>query len=83
MPVADALEVRDPRHRRTDSLAVDNAGARVQFGEGLHNKREAVCQFVAGAAVQLDPLLGFAGDNSETVVLDFVQPLLAGPRLRG
>jgi hypothetical protein len=55
----------------------------VQFGEGLDDEREAVCQFVAGAAVQLDPPLGFAGDNLETVVLDFVQPLLAGGCLRG
>jgi hypothetical protein len=65
---------------RTASLSMMQ-GARAH--ERLHNEREAVGEVVAGAAVQLDPLLGFAGDNSETVVLDFVQPFLAGPRLRG
>ena len=35
------------------------------------------------AAVELDPLAIFAGDDPESIMLDFMQPRLAGRRRRG
>ena len=40
-------------------------------------------QVVARAAVELDPGAVLAGDDTETVVLDLVQPRFVGRRLRG
>ncbi len=37
-------------------LAVDDAGARAQPGERLHDQREPVGEVVAGAAVERHPL---------------------------
>src|ERR1700730_18403144 len=47
--------------------------------KATNNEREAVAQIIAGAAVELD----LSGDHAEAVVLDLVQPQLAGRRLRG
>ncbi len=52
-------------------------------GDCLDDEREAVGQVVAGAAVEPHPLAGLAGNDPEAVVLDFMQPQLAGRRLWG
>jgi hypothetical protein len=67
------------RHR----LAVDDAGARAQLGERPDDQREAVGEVVARPAVELHPVAALAGDDPEAVVLDLVQPIIAGGRLRG
>src|SRR6516225_9574457 len=81
--IADAVEARDPVLSARHRLAVDDAGARAQLGECLDDERETVGQVVARPAVELHPRALPAGDHTEAVVLDLVQPLLAGGRLRG
>ena len=70
-----------PCGRSTTRLAVNDAGARTQAGERLHDQREAVGEVVAGAAVELDPVAVLTGDDPEPVVLDLVQPQRPGRRL--
>ena len=82
-PIADAVEARDPVLAARHRLAVDDAGARAQLGERLDDEREAVGQVIARPAVELHPLVVLAGDDPKAVVLDFVQPVVAGRRLRG
>ena len=82
-PIPDALEGRDPVLAARDRFPVDDARPRAQPGEGLDDEREAVGQAVPRAAIEIHPLAIYAGDHPEAVVLDFVQPLLAGGRLRG
>ena len=53
-----------------------------QPGQRLHDQREPVGQVVAGAAVEPDAVAVLAGDDAEAVVLDLVQPRVAGRRLR-
>ena len=62
-------------------LAVDDAGARAQAGEGLDDQRKAMGQVVARAAVEPHAGTVLAGHDAEAVVLDLVQPRLAGWRL--
>ena len=50
------------------------------FVHCLDNQRKASGQVVSGAAVELYPLTHFSGDNTKTIVLDLVQPLLAAGR---
>src|SRR5262249_11522406 len=66
-----------------DSFAVDDAGARAQPGERINDQREAAGEVIAGPAVESHPLTILAGDDSEAVMLDFVQPLAAGRQLVG
>ena len=62
-------------------LAVD-AGARAQPRQRLDDQREAVGQVVAGATLEPHASAVLARDDSEAVVLDFVQPDLLARRLR-
>src|SRR5262249_11681213 len=57
-----------------DSFAVDNAGARAQASQRLSDQREAAGEVIAGPAVEPHPLTILAGDDSEAVVLDLMQP---------
>ena len=66
-----------------DCFAVDDARAEAQAGEGLDDLGKAVGEVVAGAAVELHPLVVLTGYDPKPVVLDFVQPDGAGGRLRG
>ena len=54
---------------------------RVQCGERLDDEREAVGQVIAQPAVELHPFAVLAGDHAKPVVLDLVEPQLAGRRL--
>jgi hypothetical protein len=65
-----------------DRLPIDDAGARAQSGHRLDDQREAIGQVIAGAAIEPHAVAILAGDDAEAVVLDFVQPSLAGRRLR-
>src|SRR5262245_17446842 len=66
-----------------DSFAVDDAGPRAQAGQRLDNHREAVGEVVARTAVEPHLRASLAGNDSEAVVLDLVQPLAAGRQLIG
>jgi hypothetical protein len=82
-PVADALEARHAIVAAGDSLAVDDAGARAQARDGIHDQREAVRQVIAGATVEFHALTVLARDDAEAVVLDLVNPRAAARRLFG
>jgi hypothetical protein len=64
-------------------LPIDDAGVRAQPGKRLGNQREAASRVIAGAAVEPHVVAILAGDNPEAIVLDFVQPLVAGGQLVG
>src|SRR5262245_3689424 len=81
--VADAVEARHATVVAAHGLAVDDAGSRAQAGHGRDDQREAVGQVIAGAAVQTHAVAVLAGDDAEAVVLDLVQPRLAGGWRRG
>jgi hypothetical protein len=66
-----------PQHTASPSMTQERA----QAGERLHDQRETVGQVVAGAAVEPHSLAVLAGDDAEAVVLDLVQPRVAGRRL--
>jgi len=66
----------------TASPSID-AGARAQPGERLDDEREALGEVIVRPAVELYPRAVLARDDAKSVVLDLVQPQLAGRRLRG
>jgi hypothetical protein len=83
LAVANALKQCDAVLPARDRLPVDDAGARAQPSEALNDEREAVGQVVARPAVELHPIAVLARDDPEAVMLDFVQPRLAGRWVRG
>ena len=80
--VPDAVERRDPVVTTGDRLAVDDAGPRMQCGERLDDEREAVGQVITRPTVEFHPLAVLAGNHAKSVVLDLMQPHLAGRRMR-
>jgi hypothetical protein len=52
-------------------------------GECLDDQREALGQIIARPAVEPHPVAILACDNPEAIVLDFVQPQVAGGQLVG
>ncbi len=58
--VADAVEARHAVVAAAHRLAVDDARARAQAGQGLDDQREAVCQVIARPAIELDPEISCA-----------------------
>ena len=52
-------------------------------GKSLSDQREAASRVIVGAAVEPHVVAILAGDNPEAIVLDFVQPLVAGGQLVG
>ena len=83
LAIADAVEARDPVLPARDRLAVDDAGPQTQLSQSLDNQRKALGQVVAGPAIEPHARAVLARDHPEAVVLDLVQPLLAGRRLQG
>jgi len=82
LAIADAVEARDPVLAASDRLAVDDAGPQPQLSQRLDDEREAVSEIVARPAVEPHALAALAGDHPEAVMLDLMQPILAGRRLR-
>ena len=80
--MADAIEARHAVVVAADRLAVDDAGARAQPSQRLDDQGEAVGQVVARTAVEPHAVAVLARDDAEAVVLDLVQPRVAGGRLR-
>jgi len=70
--VTDAIEWGDAAVITSNCLAVDDAGARPQTGQGLDDQ---LGEIIARAAVEPHLCAVLAGQ--ETVVLDFVQPFAA------
>src|SRR5262249_45671677 len=69
--------------RPGDSLAVDNAGARAQAVQRLDDQREAATEVIVATAVEPHLRASLAGNDSEAVVLDLMQPLAAARQLIG
>ena len=61
-----------------DPQGLHNAGARAQAGERINDQREAAGEVIAGPAVEPHPLTILAGDDSESIVLNLMQPQAAG-----
>src|SRR5262249_52898732 len=62
----------------SDSLAVDDAGARAQACQRLDDQREAVGEVIARTAIEPHLRASLAGNDAKAVVLDLVQPQAAG-----
>jgi len=60
--VADAVEAGHAVTMAADRLAVDDAGTGAQTGEGFHDRREAIGEVVAWAAVAANALAVLARD---------------------
>ena len=61
-----------------NSFAVDNAGARAQPGQRFDDQREATGEIVAWTTIEPHPLAILAGNDTEAVVLNLMQPQAAG-----
>jgi glucose-6-phosphate dehydrogenase assembly protein OpcA len=70
--VTDEIERGNAVVIASDRLAVDDAGARAQASQRLDDERKAVGEIIARPAVKPDPLVFLAGDDAETVMLDFM-----------
>src|SRR5262249_9754767 len=66
-----------------DSFAVDDAGARAQPGERIDDQREAAGEVVAWTAVESHLHALLAGNDTEAVMLDLMQPIAAGRQFIG
>jgi hypothetical protein len=66
-----------------DGLPVDDAGARAQVLQPVHDQGEAVRRVATVAAVELDPVAVLPGDDPKAVVLDLMPPYAASGRLFG
>jgi hypothetical protein len=76
-PISNVIEARCATLIAGGGLSIDDAGARAQPSQGLHDQRKTICQVVARPAVE--PHLGavLPGDDPKSVMLDFMQPLAA------
>jgi hypothetical protein len=81
--IAQQIERRQAVVVASHSLAVDDAGARAQTRQRFDDQREAVGEIVARPAEEAHLVASLAGNDPETVVLDLVQPDLAGRWTRG
>src|SRR5262249_19373229 len=81
--VTDELEPTNTVVSASDSLTIDDARARAQAGQRLDDQREAAGEVIAGPAVEPHPRAILAGDNSESIVLNLMQPQAAGRQLIG
>ena len=59
-------------------FAVDDAGARAQADQSIHDQREATGEIIARTAVEPHARPVLPGDNPKAIMLDLVQPLAAG-----
>jgi hypothetical protein len=74
LAVADTFERRDPVVIARDGFPIDDARARAQANQSLHDQREAMGEIIAGAAVEPHAVAILASDDAKSVVLYFVQP---------
>jgi len=64
-------------------FAVDDAGARAQADQSIHDQREATGEIIARTAVEPPARPVLPGDNPKAIMLDLVQPLAARRQLIG
>jgi hypothetical protein len=83
LPVAQQLKDRKPILVDDDRLAVNEARLYWQAFHRLHDAREAVSEVVAVASIESDAVSIPAGQDPEAVVLDLVNPAVAGRRYFG
>src|SRR5262249_58662383 len=57
--------------------------ARAQPGERINDQREAATEVIARPTVEPHPLTILAGDDSDSIVLNLMQPRAAGRQLVG
>src|SRR6516162_6607220 len=76
--VANEIERRHAVVVASNRLPIDDARARAQAGQRLHDQWEAAGEVIAGTAVEPHPLTILAGDDSESIVLNLMQPQAAG-----
>jgi len=76
--VANEIERRHTIVVASHGLAVDNAGARAQPGQRFDDQREATGEIVAWTTIEPHPLAILAGNDTEAVVLNLMQPQAAG-----
>src|SRR4051812_38027534 len=69
VPVADALEVRDPVIAARDGLPVQDAGVRAQPCQCVDNERKAPCQVIARTAVELYTRAALAGNGKPSCLI--------------
>jgi hypothetical protein len=81
--VSDAIERREPVISTTYSLRIDDERPQAQHGHSLDNERKPIGQVIAQPTVELHPPVVLPGNHSEAVMLDLVQPAVAGRRLWG
>jgi len=72
--VADTVERGNAIVIASDSLTVDDAGARAQPGERINDQRETAGEVIARTTIEPHPLLVLACNNAEAVMLDLMQP---------
>ena len=72
--VADEIERGNAVVIAGDRFAVDDSGARAQARQRLDDQRKASGEVIAWTAVEPHLRASLAGNDSEAVVLDFVNP---------
>jgi hypothetical protein len=82
-PISNVIETGYAALVAGDGLPIDDAGARAQPSQGLHDQLKTICQVMAGPAVELHLGAVLPGDHPKSVMLDFVQPLAAGRQFIG
>jgi hypothetical protein len=75
--VANAIEQSDAVVITGNRLAVDDAGARAEAGQGLDDQGKTISEIVARAAVEYHLGALLAGNHPKAVVLDLVRPFAA------
>src|SRR5215469_10008969 len=76
--VANTVERRHAVVVASNRLPIDDAGARAQACQRLHDQREAAGEVVAGAAIEPHSRAVLAGNDPESIVLNLMQPQAAG-----
>src|SRR5262249_21308286 len=80
---ADEIERRHAIVIASDSFAIDDARARAQPGDRINDQWKATGEVVAGTAVEPHLRAVLAGDDSESIVLNLMQPPAAGRQRAG
>ena len=81
--VANAIERSDAVVIAANRLPVDDAGARAQSGQRLDDQREAIGEIIAGTALEPHLRAALSGDDPKAIMLDLMQPLVAGAQFVG
>jgi hypothetical protein len=81
--VSNKIETRAPVSATSDRLAIDHARLTSKPRQALDDQREPVGQVVARTAIEPHLRAVLAGDDPETIMLDFMQPQRTAGRCGG